>query len=86
MNFLAEILVKRGTLTKAGLLVSRKAVLIPKARRRVGLVLVVPIMRHLLIMLAELDIVLVLSLVVSLASILRNRNGCGRQYQDRDYI
>ena len=85
MHSLAEIPVERSALTKPGLLISGQAVLIPKARRWVGLVLVVPIVRHLLIMLAELYVVLVLSLVASLAAILRNRNGCDRQNQACEY-
>ena len=81
MHFLAEIPDERSALTKAGFLVSGQAVLIPKARRRVRLMLIVPIMGHLLIMLAELYVVLVLSL----AAILRNRNRCVRQNQPCEY-
>ena len=80
MHFLAEILIERRALTKAGFLISGEAVLIPKARRRAGLVLVVPIVRHLLIMLAELDV------VISLTTILGKRSDSACQNQHRKYI
>ena len=78
MHFLAKILVKRSTLTKAGLLIGGQSILRPKACRRVVLVLVVPIMRDLLIVLAKLYIVLSLP-VVSLVTILPQRYDSARQ-------
>ena len=79
MHLPAKTAIQRCAFAQSGFFIGRQAVLASKSRRRTVLVLVIPIVRYLLIVLAELDIVLVLSLVVSLAAILRDRNGCSRQ-------
>jgi hypothetical protein len=48
-----EMLVENDTFTETALLVRREAVLVPEAHRRVIFVLVVPVPRHLLVMIVK---------------------------------
>jgi hypothetical protein len=67
----AQVFIQYGALMQARFLVGRQSVLAPEPCRRVGLILVVPVVRHLLVVFVKLG----MGLAVLITSLCQSRTG-----------
>ena len=72
----AQVRIHHSAFMQARFLVGRQSVLVPEPCRRVGLILVVPVVRHLLVVFVKLGMTL-LVLTASLSPVLCNSRAAG---------